>query len=64
MAWDTCTLRAEDGRCASSVGTTIAGARPRLGGIFVQQGLFGSVDDVLISGTAGDGSAVSKRVSP
>jgi hypothetical protein len=58
------TLRAGDGRCASWVGTSIAGARARLGGIFVQQGLFGSVKYVLLSGTADDGAAVSERVSP
>jgi hypothetical protein len=57
-------LRAGEGRCASWVGTTIAGSRARIGSIFVQQGLFGSVDYVLLKGTADDGSAVSERLSP
>jgi hypothetical protein len=58
------TLRAGDRRCGSWVGTTIAGTRARLGGIFVQQKFFGSVDYVLLKGTTDDGSAVSERVSP
>jgi hypothetical protein len=57
-------LRTEEGRCSSWVGATIAGTRARLGSIFVQQGLFGSVDYVLLKGTADDGSPVSERVSP
>ena len=58
------TLRAGVGRCTSWVGTTIAGTRARLGSIFVQQKLFGSVDYVLLEGTTDDGSTVSERVSP
>ncbi len=58
------TVRAGDGRCASWVGTTIAGTRARLGVIFVKQKLFGSVDYVLLEGTTDAGSAVKERVSP
>jgi hypothetical protein len=57
-------MQAGPGRCVSWVGTTIAGTPARLGSIFVQQGFFGSVDYVLLKGTADDGSVVSERVSP
>lgn len=57
------TFRAPDGRCSSWVGTTISGARARLSSFFVQQGLFGSVDHVLLTGFADDGAVVTERIS-
>lgn len=52
------------GRCSSWVETTIAGSRVRLGGVFVQQKLFGMVDYVKLEGTREDGVVVSERVKP
>jgi hypothetical protein len=57
------TWRASDGRCASSVMTTIAGASARVDSVFVQQKLFG-VDYVLLTGWTNDGTLVRERVSP
>jgi len=58
------TARAGDGTCSSWVGTTIAGVPARLGGIYVQQKLFGAVDYVQMKGFAENGTTVSERVVP
>jgi len=57
------TERGADGRCSSSAQTTIARVSARLGGVYVQQRLFG-VAYVLLSGWAEDGTAVRERIVP
>jgi hypothetical protein len=54
--------RAGEGRCASWVGTTIAGVPARVASIFVKQKLFG-VDYVLLSGWTEDGAQVTERLT-
>jgi hypothetical protein len=56
------TLRGTNGRCASWVGTTIAGTPARLASVHVQQGLFGTVDYVLVRGFTDTGKTVEERI--
>jgi hypothetical protein len=55
--------RAADGRCASWVGTTIAGVPARVDSVYVKQKLF-SVEYVLLTGWSLEGTLVRERVSP
>ncbi len=57
------TLRGPDGRCTSSVDTTVAGITARVASVYVKQKLFG-VDYVLLTGVSQEGAVVQERVVP
>ena len=57
------TWQLADGRCASSVSTSIDGAPARLASIYVKQKLLG-VDYVLFTGWSANGAVVRERLSP
>jgi hypothetical protein len=52
-----------NGRCSSSVETTIAGHLARVDDVFVQQKLFGMIDYVRIEGTTADGARIQERLT-
>jgi hypothetical protein len=57
------TWRAPDGRCTSSVDTTVAGVTARVASVYVKQKFFG-VDYVLLTGISQEGAVVQERVVP
>jgi hypothetical protein len=57
------TWRGSDGRCASSVDTTVAGVTARVASVYVKQRFLG-VDYVLLTGVSQEGTVVQERVAP
>jgi len=57
------TWRGPDGRCASSVDTTVAGVTARVASVYVKQKFLG-VDYVLLTGVSREGIVVQERVVP